>query len=215
MAMVAQCGVEGQAGIVERMRLRSGRCAAQPREQFARPLPANVAAVRADVRRRESERPESRRRARLTRQERYVLSQREQGVTFAKLAGHAALRKPDGTAYSRQRVKQLEQSARAKLGAEGTVETTHLAAVREAQAELLRERGRGVRVADLRHDPREVAARAERKLSEREALQGRIEALASELLEEGLRGRLSAARAAYYRSASESLAAELAGHECG
>src|SRR5262245_6946344 len=52
----------------------------------------------------------------LTPAERHVLRERLAGRSYGQIAAGAALRKPGGGAYTRQRVQQVEQDAAAKLG---------------------------------------------------------------------------------------------------
>ena len=72
----------------------------------------------------------------------HVVVERLAGRSYSDIAGDAAVRKPDGTAYTRQRVKQFEQEALGKLGLAGSVEAVVHRAERRDAAVRLRERGR-------------------------------------------------------------------------
>jgi hypothetical protein len=72
------------------------------------------------------------------------------GRSYGEIAGDDALRKADGAAVSRQRVEQTERAARRKLGLTASVAAIILAAERAARSVDLMDRGRRVRLTDLR-----------------------------------------------------------------
>ena len=92
----------------------------------------------------------------LTAAERHVLRARLAGRSYGQIAAGAALRKPGGGAYSRQRVQQIEDEATAKLGLGRSLAEAVHAAERADRALGLVERGGRVRVADLHLDPQAV-----------------------------------------------------------
>ena len=101
----------------------------------------------------------------LTAAERHVLRARLAGRSYGQIAAGAALRKPDGSPYTRQRVQQIEQDATAKLGLDRSLEAAVHAAERVDRALGLAERGGRVRVADLRLDPAAVRPRWQSRLA--------------------------------------------------
>jgi hypothetical protein len=101
----------------------------------------------------------------LTATERHVVRQRLDGRSYGQIAAHAALRKPDGSPYTRQRVQQLEQDAAAKLGLAASLAAAVHAAERVDRALDLVERGGRVRIADLRLDPAAVRPRWQSRLA--------------------------------------------------
>jgi hypothetical protein len=101
----------------------------------------------------------------LTAAERHVLRARLAGRSYGQIAAGAALRKPDGSPYTRQRVQQIERHAAAKLGLGRSLEAAIHAAERVDWALDLVERGGQVRVADLRLDPAAVRPRWQSRLA--------------------------------------------------
>jgi hypothetical protein len=101
----------------------------------------------------------------LTAAERHVLRARLAGRSHGQIAAGAALRKPGGGAYTRQRVQQLERRAAAKLGLGRSLEAAVHAAERVDRALGLVERGGRVRIADLRLDPAAVRPRWQARLA--------------------------------------------------
>ena len=95
----------------------------------------------------------------LTAAERHVVRARLAGRSYGQIAAGAALRKPDGSPYTRQRVQQIEQDAAAKLGLGRSLAAAVHAAERADRAQGLVERGGRVQVADLRLDPAAVRPR--------------------------------------------------------
>jgi hypothetical protein len=92
----------------------------------------------------------------LTAAERHVLRARLAGRSYGQIAADAALRKPGGGAYTRQRVQQIERDAAAKLGLAASLAEAVHAAERVDRALGLVERGQRVRAADLHLDPAAV-----------------------------------------------------------
>ena len=101
----------------------------------------------------------------LTAAERHVVRARLAGRSYGQIAAGAALRKPDGSPYTRQRVQQIERHAAAKLGLGRSLEAAIHAAERVDWALDLVERGGQVRVADLRLDPAAVRPRWQSRLA--------------------------------------------------
>jgi len=101
----------------------------------------------------------------LTAAERHVLRARLAGRSYGQIAADAALRKPGGGAYTRQRVQQLEQDATAKLGLAASLAVAVHAADRADRALGLVERGGRVQVADLHLDPAAVRPRWQSRLA--------------------------------------------------
>ena len=101
----------------------------------------------------------------LTPAERHVLRARLAGRSYGQVAAGAALRKPDGSPYTRQRVQQIEQDAAAKLGLGRSLAAAVHAAERVDRALGLVERGGRVRAADLRLDPAAVRPRWQSRLA--------------------------------------------------
>ena len=101
----------------------------------------------------------------LTAAERHVVRARLAGRSYGQIAAGAALRKPGGGAYTRQRVQQLEQHATAKLGLGRSLEAAVHAAERVDRALGLVERGQRVRAADLHLDPAAVRPRWQSRLA--------------------------------------------------
>ena len=101
----------------------------------------------------------------LTPAERHVLRARLAGRSYGQIATGAALRKPGGGAYTRQRVQQIERDAAAKLGLDRSVAAAVHAAERVDRALDLVERGGRVRIADLRLDPAAVRPRWQSRLA--------------------------------------------------
>jgi hypothetical protein len=101
----------------------------------------------------------------LTAAERHVVRERLAGRSYGQIAAGAALRKPGGGAYTRQRVQQIEQDAAAKLGLAASLEAAVQAAERVDRALDLVERGGRVRAADLHLDPQAVRPRLRRRLA--------------------------------------------------
>jgi hypothetical protein len=100
----------------------------------------------------------------LTAQERHVVRERVTGRSYLEVA--AALPKPGGGRYSRQRVQQIEAEATAKLGlAESLAETVHRAERVERALDLV-EHGERVRAADLHLDPEQVGPRLQRRVAQ-------------------------------------------------
>jgi hypothetical protein len=104
----------------------------------------------------------------LSEPERHVVRARLAGRSYGQIAAGAALRKPGGGAYTRQRVQQIEQDAAAKLGLDRSLEAAVHAAERVDRALGLVERGGRVRIADLRLDPQAVRPRWQSRLARRE-----------------------------------------------
>jgi len=98
----------------------------------------------------------------LTPAERHVLRARLAGRSYGQIAADAALGKPGGGAYTRQRVQQIEQDAAAKLGLAASLEAAVQAAERVDRALDLVERGGRVRAADLHLGPEAVRPRLRR-----------------------------------------------------
>jgi hypothetical protein len=98
----------------------------------------------------------------LTAQERHVVQERLTGQSYGEVA--AALHKPGGGRYTRQRVQQIERCATAKLGLEQSLAVAVHGAERVERALDLVERGERVRAADLHTDPTEVRCRLRRRL---------------------------------------------------
>jgi hypothetical protein len=94
-----------------------------------------------------------------------VLRARLAGRSYGQIAAGAALRKPGGGAYTRQRVQQLERRALAKLGLGASLAEAVHAAERADRALGLVERGGRVRAADLRLDPQAVRPRWQSRLA--------------------------------------------------
>jgi hypothetical protein len=117
----------------------------------------------------------------LTPAERHVVRERLAGQSYGQIATGAALRKPDGSPFTRQRVQQIEQDATAKLGLGRSLEAAVHAAERVDRALDLVERGRRVRIADLHLDPAAVRPRWQSRLArwEREH-EAAVEAFLSE-----------------------------------
>src|SRR5262249_5690609 len=59
----------------------------------------------------------------LTSIEVHVLTQRAAGRSLAEITVDSSAARPDGRPYTKQRLKQLEQAALAKLGVEGSIES--------------------------------------------------------------------------------------------
>jgi hypothetical protein len=95
----------------------------------------------------------------LTAVERHVLRERLAGRSYGQIAGDAALQKPGGGAYTRQRVQQLERRALVKLGLGASLADAVHAAERVDRAPDLVERGGRVQAADLHLDPQAVRPR--------------------------------------------------------
>jgi hypothetical protein len=100
----------------------------------------------------------------LTAAERHVVRARLAGRSYGQIAA-GALRKPDGSPYTRQRVQQIEQDAAAKLGLGRSLAAAVHAAERMDRALGLVERGGRVRAADLRLDPAAVRPRWQSRLA--------------------------------------------------
>jgi hypothetical protein len=101
----------------------------------------------------------------LTPAERHVVRERLAGRSYAQIAAGGELRKPDGSPYTRQRVKQIEEEAAAKLGlAASLAEAVHVAERLERALNLV-ERGGRVRAADLHLDPAAVRPRWQSRLA--------------------------------------------------
>jgi hypothetical protein len=100
----------------------------------------------------------------LTVQEQRILHERLTGRSYGAVA--AALPKPGGGAYTRQRVQQIEAAATAKLGlAQSLAEAVHTAERAERALDMV-ERGERVRVADLHLDPAAVRPRLKRRVEQ-------------------------------------------------
>jgi hypothetical protein len=97
--------------------------------------------------------------------ERHVVCARLAGRSYGQIAAGAALRKPGGGAYSRQRVQQIEQDATAKLGLGASLAEAVHVAERLDRALGLVERGGRVRAADLHLDPAAVRPRWQSRLA--------------------------------------------------
>jgi hypothetical protein len=103
-----------------------------------------------------------RRAAGLTPAERHVVRERLAGRSYRQIAADAALGKPGGGAYTRQRVQQIERDATAKLGLAASLAVAVHAAERVDRALDLAERGERVRAADLHLGPEAVRPRLRR-----------------------------------------------------
>jgi hypothetical protein len=128
----------------------------------------------------------------LTAAERHVLRERLAGRSYGQIAA-GALRKPDGSPYTRQRVQQIEQDATAKLGLAQSLAVAVHGAERVDRALDLVARGRRVRIADLRLDPQAVRPRWQSRLARWERVH---EAAVAAFLEEAEHARRAGANPA-------------------
>jgi len=125
---------------------------------------------------------------------RFVLGERLDGLSFGRIAGALGV--------SAARAAQIEAKALARLGCRATVAGIHKRE-RCERAEALREKGRLVRLAELQADPESVPARKGRPPSARDRAEERLDALASDLLRDAERGRLTPERERWYASEAD------------
>jgi hypothetical protein len=104
--------------------------------------------------------------AALTPAERHVVYERLAGRSYGQIAADAALGKPGGGAYTRQRVQQIERDATAKLGLAASLAVAVHAAERVDRALDLAERGGRVRAVDLHLDPDPLRVRLRRRVAQ-------------------------------------------------
>ena len=129
----------------------------------------------------------------LTAAERHVVRARLAGRSYGQIAAGAALRKPGGGAYTRQRVQQIERDAAAKLGLAASLAEAVHAAERVDRALDLAERSGRVRAADLYLDPAAVRPRWQSRLARWERAH---EAAVEAFLEEAEQARRAGANPA-------------------
>jgi hypothetical protein len=101
----------------------------------------------------------------LTPAERHVLRARLAGRSYGQIAAGGELRKPDGSPYTRQRVKQIERRGMVKLGLAASLAVAVHAAERADRALDMVERGERVRAADLHLDPAAVRTPLRRRVA--------------------------------------------------
>jgi hypothetical protein len=78
--------------------------------------------------------------ANLTERERHVLEQRLMGRQLGPIGADAAMMRRSGKPYTRERVRQIERAALAKLGVAGSMESLVIQNVQAEQRDSLRER---------------------------------------------------------------------------
>ena len=130
----------------------------------------------------------------LTDRERFVLRKRLDGLPFGRVAGALGV--------STARAAQIEAKALARLGCRVTVAGIH-ERERCERAEALREKGRLVRLSELQADPESVPPRKGRPPSPEERAEEHLDALASALLRDAERGRLTPERKRWYASEAD------------
>src|SRR5580704_1174159 len=116
--------------------------------------------------------------------ERHVLRERARERSHGAISRDRPMLRPDGTPYTRQRVKQLEQRALAKLGLPRGFSVAGIHDEdRVGRAAELQERGRRVAHAELHHDPETVGPRRKRTTPAEDAA-ARMTALADQFIRE-------------------------------
>ena len=139
------------------------------------------------------------------------LTANERTVVLRRLAGLSCAEIGRAMGCTRQNVHIQERSACAKLGIQGTIQSVVIdAGARDRRAVMLEMGRRGIGEVHRR----EYAQGLRGRVSRRERLQARIEALASELMAESEKGELTDERKAYYERECAALAQALARVEC-
>ena len=90
----------------------------------------------------------------LSEHECHVIRERLTGRPYAAIAKDEGMRKRSGGRYTRQRVKQVEEDALAKLGVPGSLGECVHADDRVERGLAMRERGRRLRCCELHADPK-------------------------------------------------------------
>lgn len=124
--------------------------------------------------------------------ERWIVEQRLQGASYGDMA-----KDPRAAGVSRQRLEQIEKAAMGKLGAEGKsiAEAVHADEAASRSLDLI-ERGKGIEVGDLAHDPASVARVVKKRNKGDDAKYDDIDKLTDQLLKEAEDGTLTESRIA-------------------
>jgi hypothetical protein len=123
--------------------------------------------------------------AQLTPIEQHVLQQRLlQGRSHADISGDPEAAKPNGKPFTRQRIKQFEQSALAKMGMDrGSVESAVNEHERMDAAIDMAEKGKRLGMGELNaFDPQELGLKAKARTDELSKIDQKMESLSEELV---------------------------------
>lgn len=136
--------------------------------------------------------------ANLTAKEAHVLWNRLEGRSLQDIAKDPEMANKKGQAVSREWARQVERKALDKFGLGESVDKAIAAAEKARNAIDAIEAGQRVEMKELRFTPEEFEPKVKQRLSEREIIEQKLDALTAEFVKESERGPISAERRAAY-----------------